>query len=381
MWSSRSARAVAGRSLGRPASSSALSELTIASAIVALIAATAPSPHTHDDRYYTEAEVDALIAGLVDSAPGVLDTLNELAAALGDDENFAASMATALAGLTLVTINPSFVASEVHYVLDQSRAEAIYYSPSVRGNPLGPVVAAACDGLERIAHRILLTDHDALYDGAERGALRQTVPEDVVQIQYTSGTTGFPKGAMHSQSNFVVSGEANIARLWLQPEERMLIVLPMFHVNALFYSLAGGLAAGCTLIIAERFSASTFWDMAVETGATQVNFIDAIGRILKARPRSEPYSAAAGAAASATCSGASKRRSGVASITASRASANPGVASGDKLSLFSRSETGRKGSGASSGSAGPRCQRSRSDAPSTKLRGPPGVVGSAGRSK
>jgi crotonobetaine/carnitine-CoA ligase len=111
--------------------------------------------------------------------------------------------------------------------------------------------------------------------------------DDTVLIIYTSGTTGFPKGAMHSQRNFVTAGESNVSRLWLQPEERVMAVLPMFHVNALFYSTAGTLAAGCTLVLMPRFSASEFWNAAVETGATQVNIIEAIGRILVRRPRSE----------------------------------------------------------------------------------------------
>ena len=78
----------------------------------------APRVHTHDDRYYTESEIntkitnlqtadtnnlkaakdytDSKVAALVDSAPETLDTLNELSAALGDDPNFAATMATNL---------------------------------------------------------------------------------------------------------------------------------------------------------------------------------------------------------------------------------------------------------------------------------------------
>jgi crotonobetaine/carnitine-CoA ligase len=111
--------------------------------------------------------------------------------------------------------------------------------------------------------------------------------DDTVLIIYTSGTTGFPKGAMHSQRNFVMAGESNISRLWLQPDERLMVVLPMFHVNALFYSTAGALAAGCSLVLMPRFSASEFWNAAVEYGVTQVNIIEAIGRILARRPRSE----------------------------------------------------------------------------------------------
>lgn len=58
--------------------------------------------HTHDDRYYTETETDTAIsnaiAGLVDTAPATLDTLNELAAAINDDASFASTVTTALAG-------------------------------------------------------------------------------------------------------------------------------------------------------------------------------------------------------------------------------------------------------------------------------------------
>src|SRR5262249_12657583 len=106
-------------------------------------------------------------------------------------------------------------------------------------------------------------------------------------IIYTSGTTGFPKGAMHSQRNFVTAGEGFVARLDLQPDERLLAVLPLFHLNALFYSLGGALAAGASLAVAERFSASRFWPLVQASGATQLNIIAAIGTILAQRPHGE----------------------------------------------------------------------------------------------
>jgi crotonobetaine/carnitine-CoA ligase len=61
----------------------------------------------------------------------------------------------------------------------------------------------------------------------------------------------------------------------------------MFHINALFYSLAGTLAAGATLVLAPRFSASTFWKTVADSGATEVNTIAAVSTILMNRPRSE----------------------------------------------------------------------------------------------
>ena len=76
-------------------------------------------------------------------------------------------------------------------------------------------------------------------------------------------------------------------RVYLQPDDRVMIVLPLFHINALFYSVAGTLAAGASMVIVPRFSASTFWQTALDTGATEVNIIEAIGTILANRPRSE----------------------------------------------------------------------------------------------
>ncbi len=115
----------------------------------------------------------------------------------------------------------------------------------------------------------------------------QGLADDTCIIIYTSGTTGFPKGVMHSQHNLIRAGEANVERLHLQPEDRYLIVLPFFHVNAMFYSLGGVLASGGAMILVPKFSASTFWDTAVRFQATVVNIIEAIGTILCNRDRSE----------------------------------------------------------------------------------------------
>jgi crotonobetaine/carnitine-CoA ligase len=92
---------------------------------------------------------------------------------------------------------------------------------------------------------------------------------------------------MHSQRSFALVAEAFVERLHLQPDERMLCVLPLFHINALFYSLGGALAAGATLILEPRFSASRFWQIAAERKATEVNIIAAVGTILARRSSDE----------------------------------------------------------------------------------------------
>jgi carnitine-CoA ligase len=198
--------------------------------------------------------------------------------------------ALARLGAIMVPVNPEFGVEEARYML--------------RHAEVGGVIAAR-DTLA-IAREAAAEQTDApwfmLVDGEEAGApslhtLLESAPsvplpdrvsaDDTCLIVYTSGTTGFPKGAMHSQRNFIACGEAFVQRVFLQDDDRVMIVLPLFHINALFYSVAGTLAAGAAMVIAPRFSASTFWRIAAESRATQVNIIEAIGTILKERPRSE----------------------------------------------------------------------------------------------
>ena len=193
-------------------------------------------------------------------------------------------LALARIGAIMVPVNPEFGVAEAQYVLHHAEVSGVVASSETLS-----VAKAACEGL-RSAPWFLSLDKAAegapfLLDEAERtevSPLPQDVSaDDTCLIVYTSGTTGFPKGAMHSQRSFVTGGESFVQRVYLQDDDRLMIVLPLFHINALFYSVAGTLAAGCSMVIVPRFSASTFWQTAVDYGATEVNIIDAIGTILE----------------------------------------------------------------------------------------------------
>ncbi|MGA0033481.1 MAG: class I adenylate-forming enzyme family protein [Burkholderiales bacterium] len=193
-------------------------------------------------------------------------------------------------GAIMVPVNPEFGVEEAKYVLHHAEVSAV----AVTTDTLD-VAQKAAAGLKTPAWFVMLDTAAAdapLLDDLAKTAPQAKLPGDVTGdatclIVYTSGTTGFPKGAMHSQKSFVTGGEAFVQRVYLQDDDRVMIVLPLFHINAMFYSVAGTLAAGACMIIVPKFSASTFWETAVETGATEVNIIEAIGSILRARPRSE----------------------------------------------------------------------------------------------
>ncbi len=162
-------------------------------------------------------------------------------------------LAGAYAGLVLVTANPALGAKELRYVIEQSRSEAIYYAPHVRGSNLGAVVAAAVEGLDSVSHTIDMTDHDALFAGWEKGALRDTVPDDIVQIQYTSGTTGFPKGALLHQKGLVQNGYDILKRDAVKPGDRIMHHMPMFHTSGCAIVVLGAISLGCEMMMPPGF--------------------------------------------------------------------------------------------------------------------------------
>jgi crotonobetaine/carnitine-CoA ligase len=199
--------------------------------------------------------------------------------------------ALARLGAVMVPLNPELGVRELRYALRHADVAAVFTDvealPTVRealaDTGIDPWIA-----LMRQTPGQGLPDIATLRDAAPAVTLPPQPGADTPCVMiFTSGTTGFPKGVVHSQRSLVLVGEANLGRMRLQPDDRILVVLPFFHVNALFYSLGGMLASGGALVIAPRFSASRFWSTALETGATVVNIIEAMGTILKARERSE----------------------------------------------------------------------------------------------
>ncbi len=211
-------------------------------------------------------------------------------------------LALARLGAIMVPVNPGYGVAEVRYVFTHAGVCGVIAAPEALA-----VAQEACADIAPAPWFAL--NHADKHGAVEmRGAavLTQAVPAsqdtthnpptvpaatgsaaDTCILIYTSGTTGFPKGVMHAQKNVVMAGEGFVQRMFIQPDERILCVLPMFHINAIFYSLSGSLVAGATLILEPRFSASTFWQVAHATRATEVNTIAAAAGILMRRPREE----------------------------------------------------------------------------------------------
>jgi fatty-acyl-CoA synthase len=162
-----------------------------------------------------------------------------------------------MAGLVLVTVNPSYQKRELKYVLEQSRSEAVYTVAKFRGSPLQAIADEVCAGIPAIRHRILLPDHAALFDGEGDGSLPEVRPGDVTQIQYTSGTTGFPKGALLHHHGLVQNARDVMARCGLVAGDTFLHIMPLFHTTGCAINVLGVIGAGATMLLAPMFDPAT----------------------------------------------------------------------------------------------------------------------------
>ncbi len=203
--------------------------------------------------------------------------------------------ALARLGAIMVPVNPEYGVDEARYIFAHAEVCGIIAAPSSL-----ETVRLACQQMpampwlmrtQAAPPAIQTDDLPVLSEQAQSwsGSLPPVLTDAHATciLIYTSGTTGFPKGVMHSQRNLLTAGEGFVERMYLQSDDRLLCVLPMFHINAICYSLMGALSAGATLILEPKFSASTFWRTAFDTGATEVNTIAAASAILMRRPRSE----------------------------------------------------------------------------------------------
>lgn len=157
-------------------------------------------------------------------------------------------------GATVVPINPLFKANEITYILNDSEAEALIVDEVGYGE-----VKSCLQQLKSVKTIISLTPDPEftswkeVVGNPEEYRIQQKNPDDNAQIIYTSGTTGKPKGALITHGNLLWMTETSISMTSLTEEDRVLVVLPLFHAYAKLQGLLQCLYKGCTIYLEERF--------------------------------------------------------------------------------------------------------------------------------
>jgi fatty-acyl-CoA synthase len=161
----------------------------------------------------------------------------------------------ALAGIILVTVNPSYQADELAYVLKQSGCAGLFLVPEYRGNRMLhhlEAVQADCQALREV---IRFDEWAGFMASAteDATALPEISPSDACMIQYTSGTTGFPKGALLHHRGLVNNGAHTQDRMKLSEGGVVMGIMPLFHTGGCVLAVLGTLAKKSTLVLVETF--------------------------------------------------------------------------------------------------------------------------------
>ena len=195
---------------------------------------------------------------------------------------YIAFWATVKLGAELVTVNTAYKIHETEYLLRQSDTHTLIMTEGAKDTNYGAIMAELCPELEHtpagktlhsrrlpflrnvitvgFRQKGCLTWADALERASEvplDEVYRMAAAvdrDDVCNMQYTSGTTGFPKGVMLTHYNIVNNGKCIGDRMDLSTADRMMIQVPMFHCFGMVLAMTAAMTHGATLLPLPYFS-------------------------------------------------------------------------------------------------------------------------------
>ncbi len=171
-------------------------------------------------------------------------------------------------GATITPVNPALTDSEVARQLDDSGAKLHVIEDGA--HPIGDVPALTVSDLRREP------GHDGPAPVVDSALLALLI--------YTSGTTGVPKGVMLDHANLEAMTAMGRDELEVGPEDRCLLILPLFHVNGIVVSILTPLLVGASVVIADRFNPHTFFDTLEKERPTFFSAVPTIYSMLAALP-------------------------------------------------------------------------------------------------
>ena len=189
-------------------------------------------------------------------------------------------------GANVVPLNRWQRGPALRHMLDDAACTAIVFDEELRDVVLA--VRGECPKLRRLvvfgasSQRVDATYADLMLAPDRDPEVEVPVASSPAGIIYTSGTTGPPKGIVAEAVQGALGPLYEVSGV--KPGETMYVCLPLIHGNALFVSTVGSIILGARLALAERFSASQFWDDCRRYNVVQVSTLGGIIPLLMKQP-------------------------------------------------------------------------------------------------
>ena len=191
----------------------------------------------------------------------------------GSDEKWLALFyGAALIGAVTVPVNTRFKTAEIAYCLKRADCKALFYVPRFLNIDFGAMVRET--GFARAF------DITRALPEWSIGDMRAVSPGETLLIQFTSGTTAYPKGAMLTHDNMLRDAWAAGMRIGIRPQDRYFNCRPFFHVAGSTLSALMALVAGATLVTLPTFEPGTALQLLERERCTLISGNDTIFQML-----------------------------------------------------------------------------------------------------
>ena len=179
-----------------------------------------------------------------------------------------------MAGMVLVTVNPAYLSNELEHVLSASGASGIFFTDSYRNTNIAAIVEAIRPRLPNLREAISFSSWTKFTATSDPALELPTVrPGDMVQIQFTSGTTGQPKGACLHHRGVVNAARFAAMRAGFPEGGAWVSAMPLFHVGGCAGSEIGAFSAGGTFVMQPAFDAGAMLELLESEGAAQLHAV------------------------------------------------------------------------------------------------------------
>jgi fatty-acyl-CoA synthase len=161
-------------------------------------------------------------------------------------------VATARIGAVLVNVNPAYRADDLRYILERSRMKAIFLNEKDDRADYRAILEQARSGVNLVLEHAVFVESDS-WDSMAAGGTEPPPtdydPNDVVNIQYTSGTTGKPKGVLLTHRNLVNNAYLTGRAMNWSAADRLCLAVPMYHCFGCVLGSMACLVFGATLVM------------------------------------------------------------------------------------------------------------------------------------